>query len=208
MKPVILIIAVLSLFAAFISCAPHRGETAADRDTETPQICLTADIRPEIQQLFKALMLNQEPISGADGDSEPSGPAPKPSDNDETGPSDLAPNLAEDEQFMVARRQMKERKDDLNDAKRNALLGETLSGRVGPVREDVPESVLDLAQSENRDRVHFFRAIAWKTNHPGEEIARQYRIFMYRLSDDNHLLHDGQGRWAEKKELDLQAGDW
>ncbi len=204
MKPVMPICMLLVFLTLITSCASHRSETTSDRDTETPQICLTADIHPEMQQLFKALMLSQDTIPEDDEDSQASGPAPKPSDTDGDGPQ----NLAGDEQFMAALRQMKERKDDLIDAKSNALLGETLSGRVGPVREDVPESVLELTRSENRNREIFFKALARSTNQPSEEIARQYRIFMYRLSDDGHLLQDGRGRWVEKKELDLQAVDW
>ena len=208
MKPVILIIAALSFFAAFNSCAPHRNETTTDRDTEMPQICLTADVRPEIQQLFKAFILNHDPFSETQGNSESSGSAPKPSDTDGTGPSGQAPDLLEDEHFMAALRQMKARKDALIDAKHDAMLGETLSGRVGPVRKDIPESVLKLARSENRDREIIFHSLARNTKYSNEEISRQYRIFMYRLSDDEHLMQDGQGRWVAKKELDLQAGDW
>ena len=204
MKPVILIFAMLLLFTAIASCAPHRSETTSDRNTETPQICLTADVRPEIQELFSVYMPPQKPVLKSEDTGESSASAQNAPDT----ARDSSQDLAEDEHFMAALRQIKERKDELIDAKSDALLGETLSGRVGPVRGDVPESVLELARSENRDRETVFQALAQKTDQSREEIARQYRIFMYRLSDDDHLLQDGRRRWVEKKELDLQALDW
>lgn len=199
MKPVILICMLLLFLTLITSCAPHRSETTSDRDTETPQISLTADVRPEIQGLFAAYMPPQKPVLESEDTSESSAPAPNAPDTAWAGSKDLA----EDKQFMEALQQMKKREDDMIRAKNDALLGETLLGRVGPVREDVPESVLELARSENRDREIIFQALARNTNHSSEEIARQYRIFMYLEAVEDHLLQDGRGRWVEKNKLDL-----
>ncbi len=204
MKPVILIFAMLLLFTAIASCAPHRSETTSDRNTETPQICLTADVRPEIQELFSVYMPPQKPVLKSEDTGESSASAQNAPDT----ARDSSQDLAEDEHFMAALRQIKERKDELIDAKSDALLGETLSGRVGPVRGDVPEFVIELARSENNDREIVFKAIAGSTNHSTEEIARQYRIFMYIDADENHLLHNNRGQWVEKNKLDLENGDW
>ena len=199
MKPVILIFSMLLLLTAIASCAPHRSETTSDRDTETPQISLTADVRPEIQGLFAAFMPPRKPVLEFEDTIESPAFAPNAPDTAWAGSKDLA----EDKQFMEALQQMKKREDDMIRAKNDALLGETLLGRVGPVREDVPESVLELARSENRDREIIFQALARNTNHSSEEIARQYRIFMYLETVEDHLLQDGRGRWVEKNKLDL-----
>ncbi|MDD4464393.1 MAG: DUF1318 domain-containing protein, partial [Desulfobacterales bacterium] len=58
-----------------------------------------------------------------------------------------------------------------------------------------------IADGESSDRRALFQIIAKETSTPVEEVARQNRIRMYRLAEDNHFLQNQNRQWVLKKDL-------
>lgn len=98
---------------------------------------------------------------------------------------------------------MRDRYQALQQAKDNGLIGEAWTGLVNLVDSKAPADVQNLVSSENKDRVALFQIIARETGTSVEEVARQNRIRMYRLAEDNHFLQDQNRQWVRKKDLSL-----
>lgn len=96
---------------------------------------------------------------------------------------------------------MRDRYPDLQEAKDAGYIGEAWTGLVALVESDAPVSVQNLVKAENNDRVALFQIVAQETGTSVEEVARQNRIRMYRLAEDDHLIHDQNRQWVRKKEL-------
>lgn len=98
---------------------------------------------------------------------------------------------------------MRDRYPALLDAKNKGLVGEAWTGLAGLVDADVPAAVQSLVSAENNDRRALFQIIARETGTSVEEVARQNRIRMYRLAEDNHLLQDQNRQWVKKGDAGL-----
>lgn len=96
---------------------------------------------------------------------------------------------------------MKERYPALLQAKGDGLIGEAWNGLVGVVNPSASEEVKALADAENQDRRSLFQIIARDTATPIQEVARQNRIRMYRLAEDNHYLQNQNRQWLLRKDL-------
>lgn len=98
---------------------------------------------------------------------------------------------------------MRDRYPALQEAKNNGLVGEAWTGLVALVDAGASSDVQALANAENSDRRALFRIIAEETSASIEEVARQNRIRMYRLAEDDHFLQGKDRQWVRKKDLDL-----
>ncbi|WP_028573923.1 YdbL family protein [Desulfonatronovibrio hydrogenovorans] len=98
---------------------------------------------------------------------------------------------------------MRDRYPALQEAKNNGLVGEAWTGLAALVDQDAPASVQNLVNAENNDRRRLFQIIAQETGTSVEEVARQNRIRMYRLAEDNHFLQDQNRQWVRKRDLNL-----
>ncbi len=98
---------------------------------------------------------------------------------------------------------MSARYQALLDAKGSGYVGETWTGLVGLVDPNAPSDVQNLVSTENSDRVALFQIIAKETGTSVEEVARQNRIRMYRLAEDNHFLQDQNRQWVRKRDLNI-----
>ncbi|MFO7727537.1 MAG: YdbL family protein [Desulfonatronovibrio sp.] len=98
---------------------------------------------------------------------------------------------------------MRDRYPALQEAKDAGYIGEAWTGLVALVDPDAPASARSLVKAENKDRVDLFQIVAGETDTSVEEVARQNRIRMYRLADDDHFIQDQERQWVRKKELSL-----
>ncbi len=98
---------------------------------------------------------------------------------------------------------MRDRYSALQDAKDNGYVGEAWTGLVGLVDSNAPAVVQNLVSAENKDRLALFQIIARETGTSVEEVARQNRIRMYRLAENNHFLQDQNRSWVKKGDLNL-----
>jgi len=98
---------------------------------------------------------------------------------------------------------MRDRYQALQEAKDKGFIGEAWTGLVVLVDANAPGDVQNLVSAENRDRVALFQIIARETGTSVEEVARQNRIRMYRLAEDNHFLQDQNRQWVRKRDLSL-----
>lgn len=98
---------------------------------------------------------------------------------------------------------MRDRYPALQEAKDAGYIGEAWTGLVALVDPDAPASVQSLVKAENNDRVDLFQIVAKETGTSVEEVARQNRIRMYRLAEDDHFIHNQNRQWVRKKELNL-----
>ncbi|RQD67523.1 MAG: DUF1318 domain-containing protein [Desulfonatronovibrio sp. MSAO_Bac4] len=98
---------------------------------------------------------------------------------------------------------MRDRYPALLDAKNKGLVGESWTGLVALVDSNAPAAVQNLVNAENNDRRALFQAIAQETGTSVEEVARQNRIRMYRLAEDNHFLQDQSRQWVKKGDAGL-----
>ncbi|MDD2317605.1 MAG: DUF1318 domain-containing protein [Desulfobacterales bacterium] len=96
---------------------------------------------------------------------------------------------------------MKERYPALLQAKAQGFIGETWNGLVSIVNPAAPAGAKAIADGESSDRRALFQIIAKETSTPVEEVARQNRIRMYRLAEDNHFLQNQNRQWVLKKDL-------
>ncbi|MFP4083397.1 MAG: YdbL family protein [Desulfonatronovibrio sp.] len=96
---------------------------------------------------------------------------------------------------------MRDRYPALQEAKNAGYAGEAWTGLVGLVEPDAPASVQSMVKAENNDRLALFQIVAKETGTSVEEVARQNRIRMYRLAEDDHFVHDQNRQWVRKKEL-------
>lgn len=93
---------------------------------------------------------------------------------------------------------MRDRYPALQQAKNNGYVGEAWTGLVGLVDPNAPADVQNMVTAENQDRVALFQILARETGTSVEEVARQNRIRMYRLAEDNHFIHDQNRQWVRK----------
>ncbi len=98
---------------------------------------------------------------------------------------------------------MRDRYPALQEAKDAGYIGEAWTGLVALVDPDAPASARSLVKAENKDRLDLFQIVAGETDTSVEEVARQNRIRMYRLADDDHFIQDQERQWVRKKELSL-----
>lgn len=98
---------------------------------------------------------------------------------------------------------MRDRYQALQEAKDKGFIGEAWTGLVVLVDSKAPGDVQNLVSAENKDRVALFQIIASETGTSVEEVARQNRIRMYRLAEDNHFLQDQNRQWVRKRDLSL-----
>lgn len=98
---------------------------------------------------------------------------------------------------------MRDRYPALLEAKNKGLVGEAWTGLAGLVDANAPAAVQNLISAENNDRRALFQVIARETGTSVEEVARQNRIRMYRLSEDNHFLQDQNREWVKKGDAGL-----
>jgi uncharacterized protein len=98
---------------------------------------------------------------------------------------------------------MRDRYQALQQAKDKGFIGEAWTGLVVLVDSNAPGDIQNLVSAENKDRVALFQIIARETGTSVEEVARQNRIRMYRLAEDNHFLQDQNRQWVRKRDLSL-----
>ncbi|MFO8112961.1 MAG: YdbL family protein [Desulfosalsimonadaceae bacterium] len=98
---------------------------------------------------------------------------------------------------------MRDRYPALQEAKNKGLVGEAWTGLVALVDAGAPSDVQALVSAENSDRKTLFHIIAQETGASIEEVAKQNRIRMYRLAEDNHFLQGKDRQWVRKKDLHL-----
>ncbi len=98
---------------------------------------------------------------------------------------------------------MRDRYPALQEAKNKGLVGEAWTGLVALVDSSAPANVQNMVTDENKDRVALFQIIAKETGTSVEEVARQNRIRMYRLAEDNHYLQNQNRQWVRKKDLNI-----
>lgn len=93
---------------------------------------------------------------------------------------------------------MRDRHPALQEAKNRGLVGEAWNGLAALVKKDAGPGYEKLVDEENSDRLALFRIIAQETGTSIEEVARQNRIRMYRLADENHFIQNKNRDWVRK----------
>lgn len=89
---------------------------------------------------------------------------------------------------------------DIEQAKKDGLVGEQMNGLIGPVAEKPSIDVTEFVTEINEGRMQYYRALSEQTNKPLALVQHDFgKNFVLMTPPGEYVMDANTGQWVKKK---------